>query len=86
MIIAVDFDGTIVENRFPKIGPEIPLAVECLVRLQQEEQHQIILWTVREGYMLDEAVDWCKHHGLVFYAINKNHPEEKKGPRKLKAD
>jgi len=87
MIIAVDFDGTIVENRFPKIGPELPNAIESIVRLQQEELHQIILWTVREGELLEEAIDWCKNHGLLFYAVNKNFPEEKTvGTRKLKAD
>jgi len=87
MIIAVDFDGTIVDNRLPKIGPELPHAVECLFRLQKEEQHQIILWTVREGDLLEEAIDWCKQRGLVFYAVNKNFPEDKTlGTRKLKAD
>ena len=87
MIIAVDFDGTIVENRLPEIGKELPFAVECLIRLQQEEQHQMILWTVREDDLLDQAVEWCKKRGLVFYAVNKNNPEEKtKGSRKLKAD
>lgn len=87
MIIAVDFDGTIVENRFPKIGPERPFAVECLLRLQQEEQHQIILWTVREDALLEKAVEWCKQRGLCFYAVNKNHPEEKLvGSRKIRAD
>lgn len=87
MIIAVDFDGTIVENRLPKIGPELPHAVECLIRLQKEEQHQMILWTVREGTLLEEAIEWCKRRGLVFYAVNRNFPEDKTpGTRKLKAD
>lgn len=86
MIIAVDFDGTIVENRFPEIGPEQPYAVESLIRLQKEEQHQFILWTVREGALLEEAIAWCKNRGLVFYAVNQNNPEEKTGgTRKLKA-
>jgi len=87
MIIAVDFDGTIVENKYPLIGAEIPLAIESLIRLQHEEQHQIILWTVREGALLFEAVEWCKKKGLVFYAVNKDNPEQKSaGSRKLKAD
>jgi len=87
MIIAVDFDGTIVENRLPKIGSALPMAVESLILLQREDQHQLILWTVREDSLLDDAVEWCKKRGLVFYAVNKNFPEEKKiGSRKLKAD
>jgi len=87
MIIAVDFDGTIVENRFPGIGSEQPFAIECLIRLQQEEQHQFVLWTMREGDLLEEAITWCKERGLVFYAANKNYPEEKQGgTRKIRAD
>ncbi len=89
MTIAVDFDGTIVEHRYPDIGPEIPFAVETL-RLLSDEGHKLILWTVREGDLLDEAVDFCHKRGLHFYAVNKNYPEEKqehKGySRKLKAD
>ncbi len=75
MIIAVDFDGTIVENQYPKIGKEIPFATETL-RMLAQEGHQLILWTVREGKLLEEAVDWCLLHRLSFYAVNKNYPEE----------
>ena len=49
-----------------------------------------IRWSVREGALLDEAVEWCKARGLEFYAVNKDYPEEQKGhqgfSRKLKAD
>jgi len=88
--IAVDFDGTIVEHKYPKIGEEIPFAVETLKMLQQD-QHRLILWTVREGELLDEAVEWCRERGLVFWAINRDYPEETvdNNPhfsRKLKAD
>ena len=34
MIIAVDFDGTIVEHEYPRIGAEIPFAIDTLKRLQ----------------------------------------------------
>ncbi len=89
MTIAVDFDGTIVEHRYPRIGEEIPFAVETL-KLLQEEHHRLILWSVREGHLLDEAVEWCKAQGLVFYAVNKDYPEEgidhQGFSRKLKVD
>lgn len=92
MIIAVDFDGTIVEHKYPKIGKEIPFAVSTLKRLQ-DDRHILILWSVREGRLLKEAVDWCHERGLDFYAVNSNHPEEyydgdgtPTAPRKLKAD
>lgn len=76
MIIAVDFDGTIVEHKYPQIGKEIPFAITTLKKLQSE-QHLLILWTVREGELLDEAVDFCRKRGLEFYAVNSNFPEEK---------
>lgn len=75
MIIAVDFDGTIVEHKYPKIGKEIPFAVETLKRLQADH-HTLILWSVREGQLLKDAVDWCRGRGLEFYAVNSNHPED----------
>ena len=52
MIIAVDFDGTIVEHRYPKIGEERPFAIETLKMLIRDH-HQLILWSVREGELLD---------------------------------
>ncbi len=89
MIIAVDFDGTIVEHEYPKIGKPIPFAIDVLKKLQYEEHHMLILWTVREGTLLDEAVEYCKNKGLEFYAVNKNFPEETLEPgisRKIVAD
>lgn len=77
MVIAVDFDGTIVEHAYPKIGKPIPFALDVLKRLQNEEHHLLILWTVRSGVLLDEAIEYCKSNGLEFYAINKSFPEEK---------
>jgi len=89
LTIAVDFDGTIVTHEYPKIGREIPFAIDTLKRIQNDFQACLVMWTVREGKELQEAVDFCKERGLEFYAINNNYPEEKstdKQPRKLKAD
>ena len=90
MVIAVDFDGTIVEHKYPEIGREIPFAIETL-KMLIEDRHQLILWSVREGELLEEAVNWCKERGVEFYAVNRDYPEEKKEnnnhfSRKLKAD
>ena len=86
MIIAVDFDGTIVEHRYPDIGREKPFAIETLKKLT-EEQHRLILWTVRKGKLLQEAVEFCRTRGLDFYAVNRNFPEENEPEeRKLRAD
>lgn len=75
MKIAVDFDGTIVEHRYPQIGEEKLFAFETLKQLQKLG-HQLILWTFRYGEELEEAVEYCKKKGLEFYAINKSYPEE----------
>ncbi len=89
MKIAVDFDGTIVEHEYPKIGKPIPFALDVLKKLQQEERHTLIMWTVREGKLLQEAIDYCESQGLKFYAYNKNFPGEEYeegAPRKLSVD
>lgn len=75
LTIAVDFDGTIVENKFPEIGKPLLFAFESLKKLQ-EEGHRLILWTYRHGTRLDEAVEFCEKNGLKFYAINRSYPEE----------
>jgi len=71
MIIAVDFDGTIVKHKYPSIGKEIPFAIKTL-KLLQEKGHQIILWTYRSGKELDDAIQFCKKKGLTFHAVNSN--------------
>lgn len=91
MIIAVDFDGTIVEHRYPKIGKEIPFAIQTL-RTLIKEGHQLILWSVREGTLLQEALDWCHERGVDFYAANMDEPvtdtqeRNRNYSRKIKAD
>ena len=90
MIIAVDFDGTIVEHQYPEIGKELPFAIETL-RMLIADQHKLILWSVREGKLLEDAIEWCRERGVVFYAVNKDFPEEKVEynnhfSRKIKAD
>lgn len=73
MVIAVDFDGTIVEHRYPHIGRECPFAIDVL-RMLSNEGHKLILWTAREGKLLDEAVVFCRERGIEFYAVNNEEP------------
>ena len=84
--IAVDFDGTLCEYAFPKIGnqtPEQKELLELLIELKKEG-HKIILWTNRgdneEYKVLSEAVDWCRSKGLEFDAVNENLPDQEKIP------
>jgi len=87
--IAVDFDGTIVEHKYPEIGKEILFAFDTL-RALQKQKHQLILWTYRTGKELDEAVEFCRKNGIEFYAVNKSYPEEEfdelMSSRKIEAD
>jgi len=88
MIIAVDFDGTIVEHKYPAIGKEKIFAFETLKALQ-DKGHLLVLWTIRSGKELDDAVNYCQQNGLDFYAINRTHPEEELSEnmsRKVNAD
>lgn len=89
MTIAVDFDGTIVEHRYPTIGKERPFATATLRRLI-DDGHRLILWSCREGQLLDDAVQWCKERGVTFYAHNREFEEEdgsgRHFSRKLKCD
>ena len=74
-LIAVDFDGTIVEDAYPRIGKTRIFAFETMKRLQ-EDGHRLILWTYRSGKSLQEAVDFCKDNGITFYAVNSSFPNE----------
>lgn len=88
LIIAIDFDGTIVEDAYPRIGKPMLFAFETIKKLQ-EKGHRLILWTYRSGKKLDEAVAFCNDNGIEFYAVNKNYPEEKfdgQISRKIHAD
>ena len=86
--IAVDFDGTIVEDKYPEIGRPIIFAFDTLKKLQSKG-HRLILWTYRQGSALEEAVNFCEKNGIVFYAVNHSFPEEEFDTtlsRKINAD
>ena len=71
MIIAVDFDGTLVEHKYPDIGNEAPFAF-AILRTLQEQGHQLILYTMRSGRELFNAVQFCQKRGVTFWGVNEN--------------
>jgi hypothetical protein len=73
--IAIDFDGTIVEHEYPKIGKEKLFAFQTLIEFEKMGA-RLILWTFRTGKELEEAIEYCRKNGIEFYAVNKNYPEE----------
>lgn len=74
MIYAIDFDGTIVENSYPKIGSLRPEA-ELFIRSIKANGNQFILWTCRTGALLDEAVRFLREHDIAPDYVNENTPE-----------
>ncbi len=87
-LIAVDFDGTIVEHAYPKIGKEMMFAFATMKALQKKG-HKLVLWTYRDGELLREAVEYCRENGVEFYAVNKSYPDENfdlSMSRKINAD
>lgn len=89
MIIAVDFDGTLCANAWPGIGEPNTHLIEYLKR-EKADGAKLILWTMREGGALDEAIAWCARCGLTFDAVNDNLQALKdayhNNPRKVYAD
>lgn len=67
--LAIDFDGTIVEDAYPGIGKAKIFAFDTLKKFQSEG-YRLILWTYRQGKSLDEAVEFCRKNGVEFYAVN----------------
>lgn len=72
--IAVDFDGTLCENKWPDIGNANLELIEQL-KYAKRKGAKLILWTCRSGEYLDTAVAWCASYGLKFDAVNENLPE-----------
>lgn len=71
MVIAIDFDGTIVEHAYPDIGLAVPGALNW-IKAFQDHGAKIILWTMRSGETLDEAVAFLNHRGIELWAANHN--------------
>lgn len=88
MIIAVDFDGTLCENRWPNIGAPNKMLIQRLIELRRQG-HKVILWTMRTDKpmeiqgetrkLLFEAVDFCEQQGLIFDSVNE--PDEENAER-----
>ena len=73
-IIAVDFDGTLCTNAYPRIGYPIFYVMDY-VKKRQAAGDILILWTCRTGKDLDDAVRWCAARGLRFDYVNENAKE-----------
>mgnify|MGYP001853552783 CR=1 FL=1 len=76
-VYAVDFDGTLnLSGKYPKLGKPNTGLFEMLTK-QRVAGDKVILWTCREGRLLDDAVEYCRKYGLEFDAVNDNIQENK---------
>lgn len=79
-ILAIDYDGTIISNKgFPRLD-----VIEKIKEFKKLDS-EIILWTCREGKLLEDAVAECKELGLEFDAVNENAPSQKEYMEQMKA-
>ena len=88
-IIAVDFDGCLVTNKYPDVGEAIEKNITKLKK-EQKNGAKVILWTNRVDQYLEEALAFCELYGIHLDAINENLPEIieafKGDPRKVFAN
>jgi hypothetical protein len=72
LYICIDFDGTIVEHEYPKIGKLVPNALRVISKLQENPEVRTILYTMRSGDRLEDAVEFCLKNGIKFWSVNEN--------------
>lgn len=86
--IAIDFDGCLCTNAYPSVGTP---NWNVINKAKEEKKNGagLILWTCREGKVLEDAVNACKEWGLEFDAVNESLPswieEWGASPRKVAA-
>lgn len=79
--IAVDFDGTVVTHKYPLVGETVPGAIETLRKIV-EKGNRIVLWTMRHGQQLEDAVKWYEENNIPLFGIN-NNPDQKSWTEKI---
>lgn len=71
-IIAVDFDGTLVEDKYPLIGRKNQAVFDYVLSLKEQYSARVVLWTCRDRKYLQQAIEYCRLNGLEFDAVNDN--------------
>ena len=73
-IIAVDFDGCLVVNKWPEVGAPIEKNISKL-KAEQSEGAKVILWTNRVGKPLEDALAFCIEQDFLLVAVYVYLPE-----------
>lgn len=71
VVVAVDFDGTCVDHRYPHVGPSVPGAADVLRELVAAG-HLLIIWTMRDGHYLEAAEEWFRYQDTPYIGANRN--------------
>lgn len=70
MDICIDFDGTCVTHDYPRIGFDI--GAQEVLRDLVAHGHRLVLFTMRSGKELEDAVAWFKKNEIPLYGIQSN--------------
>ena len=68
--IAVDFDGTCVTHEYPEIGK--PIGSVFVLKQLVSAGHKLILWTMRSGKELEDAINWFKENEIPLFGVQTN--------------
>lgn len=77
--LAIDFDDTIYD--WKSKGYTCNLVVDLVKRCQDKLNAKVLLYTCRQGAMLDEAVKYCETVGINLYGVNDNPDYPKNGSK-----
>lgn len=69
--VGIDFDGTCVTHEYPAIGKPVDNCLDVLYQLQ-DAGHKLILYTMRSGERLAQAVEYLEENGVRLYSVNEN--------------
>ena len=86
LIIAIDFDGTIVTHEYPQIGKLAPYAKEVINELAAAG-HKLFLWTMRDDrgkdMMLSEAMMFLEDEGINIHKFNHSPAQFSTSPKQF---
>ncbi|MDR1436893.1 MAG: HAD family hydrolase [Candidatus Symbiothrix sp.] len=88
MIVAIDFEGTLHDGKYPVIGNPQPHAIAAMQKISNNG-HRIIITTCRPIRMQDAMIKWLEENKIPYDTVNDNFPEIKAkfdNPRKIYAD
>lgn len=89
MIVAVDFDGTLHDGKWPGIGEPLEGAIATMKEMQEMGVY-IVIWTCRSGDDQTRMINWLLEHQIPFDRINDNNPSHTlyfgNNSRKIHAD